>query len=1253
MKKFLLTLLCCFAFIGVANAQVTLTVNDGTVTNTYVPVYGFNADNYQRAQFVQPAEDLAPATGGVITGLKFFANNASVNWTGTFQVYLTEVAEPTISTFIETSSATVVYEGTMAVADNEMVVTLATPFFYNGGNLLIGFDETVKGNYSSCAFIGVTSTGSSVSGYNGSSLAEVSANQRDFLPKMEISYTPGGDWHPTPVTSITASDVTVATNHSVQIVWSVLPEDATYKAVTFASADPSIATVSDKGLVRGMSAGQTTVTITSEKNPEVSTTINVTVEQGSDVLIGEGNVSNNHVPSYAYYKYSLGEQIFTAQELNVPGGCLITGLTLYYSGDRTTERTVDIYLKNTNKASFEHTNDFVDLVASDKVFSGRVKYTPGVTEVVITLDTPFEYDGTSNILFGWDDNTNSYSGGLNFKCDDVARMSIGAYDDYADIDPSDMESCISSKELPGVRNMVLFTYESLDKSAVKLSVNVPESVNLGQEFSAAAALALPRDADSYQGFTHLVLDINYDATAFELTGNYTPGEILAGATCSQVAYPEAAQPHVTVTIDSETPITAAGDLFTVGLLSKAGGSYPFTLAVADATDFTCSGTPVAYKLSGESVLVNLPKTIILVNNGVADTLSVFEPLVLPDVDVPRSDFEFVGWYNRSLGYVESPFLPNNLLPVTLYAIFRNETGYSNRVYNVDTEINSLTIASWEHHMVLSGVTLKADNIANSDGTTLVVEEGGYLDFGNTESDVYAVLHKHYDGCGEGDGNRYLISSPLQYFSAGVLRAPNDDKDIVYQEGFESGLGQWTTIDADGDGYTWIQSSVLMSGYSVTPHSGSDMMSSASYFERALHPDNYLVSPKLTIPANAKFGFWATAQDLSYGEEHFGVAVSTASNTLASDFTTLDEWTYEAPEGTDTYNFYEVDLSAYAGQEVYIAIRHFNCTDQFYLNVDDAMLYTPKEVVSSSYFLDVYNNQAAAGSEWVSDLDNPISVLEYGKGYRYAVKQDKVLDIESVVLNPQTDYEFPAVYNAANPFYLAGNPYSAKAYVDHDYFAMNAAGNEVILRSGAIEPWEGFFIALANADDVAKVSKNDISPELVGLDITLGQNRDGAVDRAIVRIGDGEATPKFLLDESHTNINFPQGGTNNAVVYTQPEGELPMNFQPANDGSYVLNVEVKNINLDYLHLIDKVTGDDVDLLTVPGYSFSATANDGVDRFTLVFEDPLTGVSKLTNGKEVANVRYYNAAGQQMPNAEGVTIVVTTYTDGTTSTAKVVK
>ena len=176
--------------------------------------------------------------------------------------------------------------------------------------------------------------------------------------------------------------------------------------------------------------------------------------------------------------------------------------------------------------------------------------------------------------------------------------------------------------------------------------------------------------------------------------------------------------------------------------------------------------------------------------------------------------------------------------------------------------------------------------------------------------------------------------------------------------FEGSFLDWTTIDKDGDGYNWTVSSELMSNYS-NGHSGIDALTSQSYYNEskgALHPDNWLVSPQVTL--GGTFTMWACAQDAAWSAEHFGVFVSTSSNTNTSSFTMLNEWTLSAKGGgvngitrsgnRDSGEWYQfsVDLSAYAGQTGYIAVRHFNCTDMFYINVDDFVLdadanYTPE------------------------------------------------------------------------------------------------------------------------------------------------------------------------------------------------------------------------------------------------------------------------------------------------------------------------
>ena len=73
----------------------------------------------------------------------------------------------------------------------------------------------------------------------------------------------------------------------------------------------------------------------------------------------------------------------------------------------------------------------------------------------------------------------------------------------------------------------------------------------------------------------------------------------------------------------------------------------------------------------------------------------------------------------------------------------------------------------------------------------------------------------------------------------------------------------------------------------------------------------------------------------------------------------------------------------------------------------------------------------------------------------------------------------------------------------------------------------------------------------------------------------------------------------------------------------------------------------------GIQVHYTTQQGVFSSNIVYIDKHTAVNELNAGKTVANVRYFNIAGQEMAQPQGMTIQVTTYTDGTTSTAKVVK
>lgn len=140
---------------------------------------------------------------------------------------------------------------------------------------------------------------------------------------------------------------------------------------------------------------------------------------------------------------------------------------------------------------------------------------------------------------------------------------------------------------------------------------------------------------------------------------------------------------------------------------------------------------------------------------------------------------------------------------------------------------------------------------------------------------------------------------------------------------------WTIIDGNNDGSTW-----------TTLYNGNDMgmMLSFSYDNTTytdITPNDWLVTPKLhtTTGSSVTMTWDAAAADDTYYAEHYGVYVST-TNTDTNSFTLVNEWTLTS-SSTESMN---LDLSAYAGQDIYVAFRHFNCTGQYVLLIDNVNIY---------------------------------------------------------------------------------------------------------------------------------------------------------------------------------------------------------------------------------------------------------------------------------------------------------------------------
>ena len=182
-------------------------------------------------------------------------------------------------------------------------------------------------------------------------------------------------------------------------------------------------------------------------------------------------------------------------------------------------------------------------------------------------------------------------------------------------------------------------------------------------------------------------------------------------------------------------------------------------------------------------------------------------------------------------------------------------------------------------------------------------------------------------------NAPVAARLMNHQSPVVSKAAGDTiGNFPWLEDFESISAGFSYVDNDGDGDNWVRETSR-----VSTHSGTCVIRSASWSqttEAALTPDNWMVLPAMQLPANADeytLSWWVIGQDANYAEEHYSVYVCTTGRTVA-------DFTANAPvyDGMSTANFERqvVDLSAYAGQVVYIAFRHWNSTDMFWLCIDD-------------------------------------------------------------------------------------------------------------------------------------------------------------------------------------------------------------------------------------------------------------------------------------------------------------------------------
>lgn len=150
------------------------------------------------------------------------------------------------------------------------------------------------------------------------------------------------------------------------------------------------------------------------------------------IVIGYGNATHCYFPTSCIYKYSMAQQIYTADELGNEAQTIQS--IDFYSMENCT-RNLNIYMVATNKESFDDRTDWVTVSSSDRVFSGNVNFEANAWKT-ITFANQFVYNGISNVAIVVDDNTGSIIQNKNFRAFSATSQAICVQSDVTNLNPS-------------------------------------------------------------------------------------------------------------------------------------------------------------------------------------------------------------------------------------------------------------------------------------------------------------------------------------------------------------------------------------------------------------------------------------------------------------------------------------------------------------------------------------------------------------------------------------------------------------------------------------------------------------------------------------------------------------------------------------------------------------------------------------------------------------------------------------------------
>ena len=208
-------------------------------------------------------------------------------------------------------------------------------------------------------------------------------------------------------------------------------------------------------------------------------------------------------------------------------------------------------------------------------------------------------------------------------------------------------------------------------------------------------------------------------------------------------------------------------------------------------------------------------------------------------------------------------------------------------------------------------------------------------------------------------------------TVGLISSSSIAQTTLFSENFATAQSQqagWTIVDGDLDGNNWgfydfgvNPSATLNTTLNTALNAQGRLAISSSYAGSALTPNNYFISPSISL-ANIQpvtgnitlsFKVGSTQSSTLFTSEKVSVyVVSDISSVSAINSATPVHSAVLAGVGINSFTY---DISSYGGQSVYLVFRHYDCTDEGDLLLDDISVVKTlaagigeNEIVSSVY-----------------------------------------------------------------------------------------------------------------------------------------------------------------------------------------------------------------------------------------------------------------------------------------------------------------